>query len=62
MMMDLKQGESRRKIWAGAVGTKLGYKVDCKKSGWTGKVYGCTGVRYGDWNHTRWMELNKFGY
>ena len=55
IMMFPKHGGAEGRYGLGA------YKMDCKKSGWTGKIYDCTGVRYGDWNHTRMMKLDKFG-
>ena len=38
------------------------YKMECKIAGFQGKIYGWTGVRYGDWNHKKWMKLHIFGY
>jgi hypothetical protein len=42
--MNLKQGGANGKYRLGAMGKKLGYRMDCKESGWTGKNYDSTGV------------------
>ena len=60
MIVDMKQGGAQGQYGLGAIGTKMGYKMDCKKPGFQGEIYGCAGVRYGD--HTRWMKLDKFEY
>ena len=52
MIVDMKQGGAQGRYGLGAIGTKMGYNMDCKQPGFQGKIYGCTGVRYGDWNHT----------
>jgi hypothetical protein len=44
LIMDLKQGGANGRSGLGAIGTNLGYRMDCKK---VGKVYGCTNIRYG---------------
>ena len=62
MIVDMKQGGAQVRYGLGAIGSKMGYKMECKQPGFQGKIYGCTGVRYRDWNHTQWMKLDKFGY